>query len=56
MDTKALEARRQYQREYMQKWRENPENKQKERQYRQENKEKLKQNNINFFTRLAKEK
>lgn len=55
MDEKALEARRKYNRERMRKWRENPANRQKEKQYREKKQEELRLNNINFFNRLAKE-
>ncbi len=55
MDEKILEAKRRYNREIMRKWRENPANRQKEKQYREEKKEELRCNNFNFFKRLAEE-
>jgi hypothetical protein len=59
MSEKALHARRRYLREYHRKWRQKPENREKHKQYQkrwyQRNKEKVKINSINFYTRLAKE-
>ncbi len=59
MDSKTIEARRKYQKDYQRKWLQNPENKEKHKQsqkkWREKNKEKLIQNSINFYTRIAKE-
>lgn len=51
MGDKALQARREYNREATRRWREKPENKEKERAYRQANKERYERSLERFYIR-----